>query len=500
MDDPKWEVIWEQFQIIFLFLERPVVLYQLVAFGVATGGAWLLSNGMLLLRQRLSKVDLVSDAAVTDDLISEAEETALINVDMPADLAVAEDYHEAQQPEALDTFQETIVEEASTSDKTPRTKILAQRFLLILQFIAFPILGLFILPLVEQIYDRLGWRYSLLATATLFFWLVLGYRLSIAVLYALYNRERISPYHLWLFGPLFWFWIASQLLDYLIDLDLLSQIQILDLLGTSITLGGLFRVSAILYFLFSGAWATQNVLQEVIIPRTSVDAGLIHAILTIGRYIVMSIGIMVVISTFEFDLTTLAFISGGLSVGLGFGLQQIFANLVSGILLLFEQSLRPGDIVELDGRLGTVQKLSIRATILQTFDNLEVIVPNESILTAPVTNYTKSNRIVRVLLNLGVSYKSNPREVLDLILDTAKAHELVRDDPEPVAFFTGFGPSSLDFLLAVWVDDPAYIRRVPSELYLNLWDIFAERGIEIPYPQQDIHFPEGLPLRGGRDD
>lgn len=133
---------------------------------------------------------------------------------------------------------------------------------------------------------------------------------------------------------------------------------------------------------------------------------------------------MVVFGTLGVNLTSLALIGTGLSVGIGFGLQQIIANFISGIVLLFEQSLRPGDVVEVNNQVGTVEKLNIRSTIIRTNDNVEIIVPNETFLTSQLTTYTKSDPLVRVSVPVGVGYDSNPKQVQQILMDTAVSHPL----------------------------------------------------------------------------
>jgi len=202
---------------------------------------------------------------------------------------------------------------------------------------------------------------------------------------------------------------------------------------------------------------------------------------------------LIVFQTLGFDLTTLAFISGGLSVGIGFGLQEIVANFISGILLLFEQSLRPGDIVTVEGEMGEVKNLSIRATTVSTFDNVELVVPNQRFLTSTVRTYTKSNRLTRVLIYVGVSYNSDTKAVRDILLAEAERHNLVQEKPEPAVHFMGFGDFSLDFRLAVWVDDPLLMLSVASDLRFMILKALAEHNIEIPFPQRDLHLKSGVP-------
>jgi small-conductance mechanosensitive channel len=172
-------------------------------------------------------------------------------------------------------------------------------------------------------------------------------------------------------------------------------------------------------------------------------------------------------------------------------LQELVANFISGILLLFERTVRPGDMIEVSGATGIVDKLRMRSTVIRTPDNTEIFVPNKNLLTSTFTAYTQTDRVVRRLLTVGVSYNSDPTEVRTILQDVAHRHGLVLKKPEPLVFFMGFGGSSLNFQLAVWVDDPMTGLRVSSDLYFMIWNEFEKYGIEIPFPQQDLHLRSG---------
>ncbi|MGB0389724.1 MAG: mechanosensitive ion channel family protein, partial [Ardenticatenaceae bacterium] len=152
---------------------------------------------------------------------------------------------------------------------------------------------------------------------------------------------------------------------------------------------------------------------------------------------------------------------------------------------------RPGDVIQVDGELGTVEKLRIRSTLVRTLDNVELIIPNEKLLTSTVTSYTKSERLIRISLPVGVGYDSDPDEVHSVLLQTTKEHELIRSDPAPVVLFSGLGDSSLDFKLLVWIDEPSQMAKVRSDLYFLIFRAFAKHHIEIPYPQHDLNLRRG---------
>lgn len=189
------------------------------------------------------------------------------------------------------------------------------------------------------------------------------------------------------------------------------------------------------------------------------------------------------------DLTALTVFGGALGIGLGFGLQKIASNFVSGIILLAENAIEEGDLIELsDGTTGFVRKSSARYLLLETFDGREILVPNEDMITGRVINWTLNNTRGRVQIEVGVAYGSDLHKARQVILDAAKQHPLCLTEPEPVCVMTRFGDSSIDFMLLFWVGDVVTGRLVPkSEVMFAINDGFKEAGITIPFPQRDVH-------------
>ena len=189
------------------------------------------------------------------------------------------------------------------------------------------------------------------------------------------------------------------------------------------------------------------------------------------------------------DLTTLTVFGGALGIGLGFGLQKISSNFISGLILLMEKSVEEGDLIELtDGTFGFIRKVSARFTLVETFDGKEILVPNEDFITSRVVNWTYSNPHGRVEIPVGVSYGSDIEKAKQLILEAAKEHPRCVSEPEPQCFLRNFGDSSVDFILHFWVADVVQGRWGPqSEVMFSIWNKFAENGIEIPFPQRDLH-------------
>lgn len=190
------------------------------------------------------------------------------------------------------------------------------------------------------------------------------------------------------------------------------------------------------------------------------------------------------------ELSSLAMVAGGLSVGIGFGLQTIVNNFVSGLILIFSRALQVGDVVEVGGAVGRVRKISVRATMVETYDNAVIYVPNSEFISSRLTNWTSFTRSVRREIQVGVAYGSDTQQVVDLLIEAAKSNGNVMQFPAPSVVFADFGASSLDFKLRFWVRDYELGASTSSAIRLTINRIFAEKGIEISFPQLDVHLKD----------
>jgi small-conductance mechanosensitive channel len=205
----------------------------------------------------------------------------------------------------------------------------------------------------------------------------------------------------------------------------------------------------------------------------------------------ISLALVIGLNTVGIDLTGLAVFSGAVGVGLGFGLQKIVSNFVSGIILLVEQSIKPGDVIEVGHTYGCISSLGARYASVRGRDGKEYLIPNETLITNQVTNWSYSSSLLRLDIKFGVGYGCDLREVRRLAVDAARQTRRVIASPIPVCHITEFGDNAVNMLLRFWIEDPANgVKNITGDVYLALWDAFTANGIELPYPQREIRIRE----------
>jgi small-conductance mechanosensitive channel len=228
-------------------------------------------------------------------------------------------------------------------------------------------------------------------------------------------------------------------------------------------------------------------MMKEVLPRYKADIGVQISINRLIHYAVLTLGCIILLRVLGFGLSQITILGGALGVGIGFGLQAIVNNFVSGLILLFERPVKVGDMIEVGDEIGEVKQLGLRATTVQTFDNAEIVIPNSELITGSVTNWTLAEKKIRVRVPVGVAYGSDIEKVLKILLSCAEANPLVLGTPRPLALFLAFGASSLDFELRVWISDFNDKLTVLSELNQDIESEFQLADIEIPFPQADIH-------------
>lgn len=229
------------------------------------------------------------------------------------------------------------------------------------------------------------------------------------------------------------------------------------------------------------------ILEEDVLARMPLSKGLPHTIAMGVKYSMIIAGFLLAVNSAGIPVDKLTIILGAFSVGIGFGLQNIFSNMVSGLILLFERPIQIGDTVQVGQLTGNVKSIDLRSSNIQTFDGAEVIVPNGQLVSNEVINWTLSDKRRRLEIPVGVAYESDPPLVYRLLLQILHDHPEVLKDPEPLVYFAGLGDSSLDFILVYWIGNYIEGRRIKSDILFSVFAVLKENQISIPFPQRDIH-------------
>ena len=231
------------------------------------------------------------------------------------------------------------------------------------------------------------------------------------------------------------------------------------------------------------------------LPRVDLPRGVPETISRLTRYVVIAVGAVIASAAAGFDISKITIIVGALGVGIGFGLQNIVNNFVSGLILLFERPIRVGDTLDIGSTGGTVETIGMRASIVSTWDGAEVVVPNADLISDKVTNWTLTHSQRRMVIPVGVAYGTDPEKAAQLIVGVANDHKHVDKQPAPACLFMGFGDSSLDFELRAWTAGSMFVG-VASDLRFAIVKTLDEAGIKIPFPQRDLHLRTADPEAG----
>jgi small-conductance mechanosensitive channel len=258
-------------------------------------------------------------------------------------------------------------------------------------------------------------------------------------------------------------------------------------IGTlTLSIGGILMLIIILLTTFIISGFVRIIIEDEIAPRVKLPKGVPFAISVTIRYFIVILGFVLALSAAGIDLSEFGLIAGALGIGIGFGLQNIVGNFISGLILIYERPVQSGDTIEVENLLGEVKRIGVRSSNVRTYDGAEVVVPNSNLVSNQLINWTLSDNRKRVEIKVGVAYGSDPNIVLELLRDVARDHENVLPDPEPLVLFDEFGDSSLNFRLLFWVPfQLGFTTR--SDISIGIYNILKENNITIPFPQVDLH-------------
>lgn len=254
-----------------------------------------------------------------------------------------------------------------------------------------------------------------------------------------------------------------------------------------VTLGGLGSAAFVVMASFVVSALIQRAMANRLTKRLGLNPGVAYAIGRILHYSVVFVGFILAAQCIGLNLGSLAVVLGFLSVGIGFGLQNITSNFISGLILLLERPISVGDFISVEHQVGRVVNVGMRSTLIRTIDNLAIIIPNSTLIEHQVINWSRGDPRVRLHVPVGVAYGSNTAQVTDTLINVAKQHPDVLEDPKPQVHFLGFGDSALQFELLSWIDEPEKQFVVRSELNYAIEAAFRAAGINIPFPQRDVN-------------
>ncbi|HUE82749.1 MAG TPA: mechanosensitive ion channel domain-containing protein [Pyrinomonadaceae bacterium] len=302
-------------------------------------------------------------------------------------------------------------------------------------------------------------------------------------------RRRVRRFIQWV-AVLLWAFYALEMLTLrtpLIEFIRAALASTLTVGSFSISLGDVLAFALTVWLAFLISRFMRFLLEEDIYPRLGLARGLPYAISTVLHYLILLAGFLIAVAAVGVDMTRFTILAGAFGVGLGFGLQNIVNNFVSGLIVLFERPVKVGDIVEINNAIGIVKRIGIRASVLGGWDGAEIIVPNGALISERLTNWTLSNVQRGIQIKVGVAYGSDPEQVIELLKRVAAEHELIVDDPAPQAFFIDFGADSLNFELRAWTIHFLEWVKIRSDLSVAINGALAEANISIPFPQRDLH-------------
>lgn len=370
------------------------------------------------------------------------------------------------------------------------------------QALLFPLLLWVTLWLLVQIFPRSGlWNLNLTATFILpLLALFIVYQVLAGVVSLMVEEQREVSLVKRFLLPLFITYAVLQVLGLFEDISLLGNIKLFTVFNTAITLRSFFIASIGLYLWFAGINSFAQVLRRFLHDFLQMEEATIDASLILFRYFLLGLGLLFVFSELKLDSTAIAAISGGLALGVGFGLRDIIVNLLSGIVLLFERSLRPGDIIEFNNKMGRVEEINLRATTIKTRDHVEIVIPNQLFWNGSLISYTRRSRITRFKIEVIVGYDHSPDTITAILVNAVRKNSQLSTGLTAKVEIGSFKEVGVLYKLAFWTDDPFAINTLRDKIYRSMWQAFEAEGIELEtLANIKIHTSEVTQLEAASD-
>ena len=367
------------------------------------------------------------------------------------------------------------------------------------QRILFPITALLLVLVMHTVLVALDQPVKLLNIAIPLLLSLAGIRLLVYILRKGFTASRALKAWENIISTLMWIVVALYLLGWLPGI-----LQTLDNLAFRIGTNSVSLLSVINFIILSAILFTLAMWVSNYVERRVRSSKHLNASLQVGlakflKFFLIALAILIALDAVGIDLTALTVFGGALGVGLGFGLQRITSNFISGFILLFDRSIKPGDVISIGDKFGWVQELRARYIVVMDRDGVETLIPNENLVTSDVINWSYSNPNVRLKIPVAISYGDDPEQALALLNEAATHCDRVLMDPPPVARLMEFGDNGILLELRIWINDPQNgLSNVRSDLNLAIWRLFKQAGITIPFPQRDVYV-KALTMQPGSD-
>ncbi len=370
-----------------------------------------------------------------------------------------------------------------------------------IQRIAFPISMLLVVLVVREVLRALGHAVWALDVAVPLLLSLAAIRFAVYLLRKGFHGGAAVKAWEHLISTSVWIVVALHLIGWLPGLLDAMDAMAFRLGNTRISLLAVVNLVLLVAVLMVLALWLSQVIERQVASSPHLSKGVAVGLAKVAKFFLISAAILLALDAVGIDLTALTVFGGALGVGLGFGLQRIASNFISGFILIFDRSIRPGDVVSVGDKFGWVQELRARYIVVRDRDGVETLIPNENLVTTDVINWSYTDRSVRLKIPVQVSYGDDPEQAMAIMLEATHACSRVLQDPEPVCRLMEFGDNGITLELRIWINDPENgVSNVRTDIYLAIWKAFQCEGITIPYPQRDLHLKSSdVPLTTSAD-